>query len=82
MTQTKTGSPFYLLSLSNTLDLIRRTSVHSSSLLYFDDCKQGLFYFPTAVDDAHTSFQDCILNDTSCTKYCTPISFLYNKKIN
>ncbi len=36
MTQTKTGSPFYLLSLSNMLDLIRRTSVHSSSLLYFD----------------------------------------------
>ncbi len=37
MTLTKTGSPFYLLSLSNMLDLIHRTSVHSSSLLYFDD---------------------------------------------
>ncbi len=36
MTQTKTGLPFYLLSLSNMLDLIRLTSVHSSSLLYFD----------------------------------------------
>ncbi len=36
MTQTKTGSPFYILSLSNMLDLIRCTSVHSSSLLYFD----------------------------------------------
>ncbi len=29
MTQTKTGSPFYLLSLSNMLDLIHCTSVHS-----------------------------------------------------
>ncbi len=28
MAQTKTGSPFYLLSLSNMLDLIRRTSIH------------------------------------------------------
>ncbi len=36
MAQIKTGSPFYLLSLSNMLDLIRRTSVHSISLLYFD----------------------------------------------
>ncbi len=36
MTQTKMGSPFYLLSLSNMLDLIRCNSVHSSSLLYFD----------------------------------------------
>ncbi len=36
MTQTKTGSPYYLLSLSNMLDLIHRTSIHSSSLLYFD----------------------------------------------
>ncbi len=32
MTQTMTGSPFYLLSLSNMLDLIRCTSVHSISL--------------------------------------------------
>ncbi len=36
MTQTKTGSPSYLLSLSNMLDLIRYTSVHSSSLLTFN----------------------------------------------
>ncbi len=37
MTRTNTGSPIYLFSLSNMLDLIRRTSVHSSSLLYFND---------------------------------------------
>ncbi len=36
MSRTKTGSPFYLLSLSNMLDLTPGTSVHSSSLLYFD----------------------------------------------
>ncbi len=34
MTQTKTGSTFYLSSLSNMLDLMCRTSVHS--LMYFD----------------------------------------------
>ncbi len=41
---TQTGSPFYLLSLSNMLDLIRHTNVHSSSLLYFDglDTSKGI----------------------------------------
>ncbi len=42
MTQTKTGSLFYLFSLSNMLVLIRCTSIHSSSLLYFDG--QGSSY--------------------------------------
>ncbi len=37
MSQTKTGSLFYLLSLSNMLDLIPGSSVHYSSLLYFDN---------------------------------------------
>ncbi len=44
MTQTKTGSPFYLLSLSNMLDLIHRTSVHSGSLLYFDGAMVALLF--------------------------------------
>ncbi len=44
MTQTKTGLPFYLLSFSNMLDLICRTSVHSSSLLYFDAPAEQISY--------------------------------------
>ncbi len=43
MNQTKTSSPFYLLSLSNMLDLIPGTSVHSSSLLYFDGTRTYLY---------------------------------------
>ncbi len=67
---TKKGSLFYLFSLSNMLDLIRRTSVHSTSLLYFDVLQQSLSIVvhtcaTISLEHAVTSLPSCISSATT-----------------